>query len=74
MKVTFVSGDDWQGLYIDGELKREGHSLAARDVLELLGVRCDYVTADQQWLEESGDLPRRLSDVVLDESDDVLPF
>lgn len=38
VKITLVSGDDgdWIGMYVDGELKAEGHSLSERRVLEVL--------------------------------------
>ena len=29
---------DWIGLYVDGELKLEGHSLQITDVIEALGI------------------------------------
>lgn len=36
MKVTFVTLDDWQALYIDGELYDQNHSLGEGSVLSAL--------------------------------------
>jgi hypothetical protein len=62
-EVVIVGGDDWEGIYIDGKLVREGHSIDSDDVLEALGI--DYVSrgVNQEWLEEMGSLPDNLSDV-----------
>lgn len=39
-KVLIVCAEagDWEGLYIDGELVKEGHSLTVCEVLEALGI------------------------------------
>ena len=42
MKVHVLDFDDWVALYLNGEKKLEGHSLQLQDVLELLGVDCEY--------------------------------
>lgn len=31
--VQFLRGDDWVGLYVDGELKYDGHSIQEEDVV-----------------------------------------
>lgn len=39
-KIQFLTNDDdWTGLYIDGKLIIEGHSIRARDVVEALGYK-----------------------------------
>ncbi len=63
MKVTFVLGDDWTGLYIDDELVIENHSLSAGQVLKAIGVEFNTIVADEDWLEEHGSLPDALKDV-----------
>lgn len=37
-KFTFVTAEcgDWQALYINGKLAAEGHSVSARDVLDVI--------------------------------------
>lgn len=62
-KVTIVDGDDWIGLYLDGVLVEEGHSLHLEAVLRELQVPCHRIDADQEWLEEMGRLPVELEDV-----------
>ena len=62
-KYTLVWGDDWEGFYIDGELQVEGHKVTVEDVLEFIGITYDVVYPDQSWLEEEGNLPRRLKAV-----------
>lgn len=69
MNIALVSGDDWQGLYLNGELVMQNHSLRLVDVLQCLTDRCDdicdfkQITADEEWLESWGNLPQRLDAV-----------
>ena len=64
-KVTFVSGDaDWMGLYVDGKLVLENHSLNIEDVLDALEIDFEHPTFDSEWMEEQGTLPEFLKDVV----------
>jgi hypothetical protein len=45
---TIVSADDWQMLYdANGQKVMEGHSLDLRDVLDLVGVRCEFFEDDE---------------------------
>ncbi|SDQ98358.1 hypothetical protein SAMN05519103_00304 [Rhizobiales bacterium GAS113] len=65
--VTIVDGDDWSGLYIDGKLQTEGHSIpvqnALRSVRELGPFTVMCIEADSDWLYDEGNLPRDLVDV-----------
>jgi len=64
MKIVIADGDDWQGLYIDGELKMEGHSFNVADVIKTItGTKPEYVEVDADWLMELGRLPQKLSEV-----------
>lgn len=64
-KVTIVSdGDDWEGLYIDGVLVFENHTVGAQDVLRALGIECDWVECDREWIDNRGSLPDDLNEVV----------
>ena len=64
MKITIVDGDDWKGLYIDGKLKLQGHSLYVTDVIEALtGSRPESFEVDFDWMYEVGQLPDELSAV-----------
>jgi len=59
-EIVIVNGDegDWTGLYVDGVLKYEDHSLEASYVLKILGVKFKEaeVTVD-------GYLPKYLKDL-----------
>jgi hypothetical protein len=57
------SSGDWIGLYHDGKLITEGHSLSGREVLGLLGFKVEEKEAQEDWLEERGNLPQLLKDV-----------
>jgi len=62
--IVLVVVDTWEGLYIDGELKRQGHNIDKVDFLECLGIAFDYKWCNNKWLEELGELPKNLKDVV----------
>lgn len=63
-ECTIAYGDDWQALYVNGELKHQGHSLDAGEVIEILtGSRPSSFEADAQSIEDVG-FPELLSDVV----------
>ena len=55
---------DWEALYVDGEKKREGHSLHWSHVLEALEIpytECEAVALDPRW-PETVDFPDRLAE------------
>ena len=58
--VQFVWTDDWEGMYVDGELKCQGHSLLAVDVVMALGITREEREVDMKIGER---LPPRLEDV-----------
>jgi len=43
------ASDDWEGLYIDGVLKCEGHSISATDVLNVLNITWSTMIADEEY-------------------------
>jgi len=53
MKVQFLVGDDWCGMYVDGKLSAEGHSLQDTEIAERLvgkeNVSSRYVAGEAQW-------------------------
>ena len=62
-KPTLVCADDWRGLYIDGKLVEEGHSMPFDAICRHLGIDGAYMYADDEWLAERGSLPENLEDV-----------
>lgn len=67
-KAALVFGDDWTGLYVNGELRLENSTIHVADVIEALGLECETVTADEDWLTCQGSLPKALADVRRRES------
>lgn len=63
-KIAFVNSNDgdWEGIYVDGVLKREGHSLSPDDVLSVLGIEYDTHYID---MEDGDRLPAKLKDISL---------
>ena len=66
--ITVVSGEDeWEGVYLDGDLLEEGHCHVAGHAIEALaarlGIRLERVTVRQRWLDERGSLLARLGDI-----------
>jgi hypothetical protein len=64
-QITFVVGDDWEGLYVDGKLEAQNNSLGAREVLRAIGLLYDCRVIDDIWLGELTTLPDNLADVVV---------
>lgn len=66
-EVVIVSGaEDWEGLYIDGKLVSEGHSIRVHDVLDALGVTLTRINLDdkqESQLERKGSMPKTLKGV-----------
>ena len=62
--VAFVHCDDWEGLYIDGKLVREGHNVEVDDLpAETLGISIECIYPNDDWLPDGGRLPKDLSEV-----------
>jgi hypothetical protein len=60
-----VRGDDWEGLYIDGKLETEGHSLSPSDIFKVLDIRVTNHDLDDEWICEQGSLPENFDEVKL---------
>lgn len=70
IEVIHVRGDDWQGLYFDGKLAHEGHTLHLGQVLASITelnapIVYRVVYAYEDWLMDVGSLPDDLTDVPL---------
>lgn len=64
-EIVIVDADDWAGLYIDGKLVYEGHSIDYRQVFKHLNIDYSRKEADFEWMDEVGRLPENLSEVEL---------
>lgn len=64
-EIVLVIGEDWEGLYIDGKLRRETHLLTADVTMDVLGIEYEYVQVGDHRLFEKWDgrLPPRLATV-----------
>lgn len=74
--VTFARGDDWEGLYVDGVLQQEGHSIPAHDILEWIKDFGEVTISEYEsrevnlsWLDDRGSLPHYLTEVVWGDED-----
>lgn len=74
IKLVEVYADDWAGMYANGKLINEGHSLRLCDMIEWLSdkgpvhiVSYDCRPAHENWLNRIGRLPVKLADVSYDE-------
>jgi len=73
-KVRVVRSDDWCALYIDGKKQYENHSISVGDFFNIVKLKCEKTIIDDieyleaycnpNWLEEIGNFPTDLSDVV----------
>lgn len=63
--VSSLDGD-WHGLYVDGQLAAQSHSLRPRDILKALGIEFRDLIAQQEWMEKEGSLPPTLGEVIID--------
>ncbi|MDF2590533.1 MAG: hypothetical protein K0S41_4376 [Anaerocolumna sp.] len=78
MKAVWVKADDWQGMFIDGNLAYEGHEISFREFKEICkrnklngsDVEEKWVTDDyyDRYLSRYGSFPNDLSEVELQEN------
>jgi len=71
MRIDFVNGDTWVGLYFDSKLVEEGHSIEPWQVVRLL-AEADrkveigaYWDASGDWIDAIGSFPIDLKNVVV---------
>lgn len=58
--IVSAESGDWEGLYRNGILLTQGHSLRIWEVLKLLGFCVEERVADDEWIENNGSLPESL--------------
>jgi len=65
MKIVHVQVDDWEALYVDGKLVDEGSSINWKHfITHNLKLDIDDLDADLDWLDDIGNLPDNLEDVL----------
>lgn len=77
LQIDIVRLDDWEGLYVDGELFYEGHEIGYNRLLQCVEDNNEYdftMSHNIHWLtkeqeakiNEVGNLPKLLSDLGFD--------
>ena len=67
--LSYVSSSngDWCGIYVDGQLYTEGHSITVWEWLQIIKTLLIDTTkeheVDGDWLEEGGSFPQSFSDI-----------
>ena len=56
MKALLILSEDgdWIGLYVDGKLELEGHSLRTQDVIHALGIEANQIEKSVEWFDGHG--------------------
>lgn len=66
-QVTLVRVDDWEALYVDGEVQLQNHSIDANQVLDILAehmlINHESFWVDGDWVESQGWMPENLEDI-----------
>ena len=63
MKITIVDGDDWIGIYKDGNLVYEDHSITSCELLKIVDIAHEFKEADYEWIGNLGNFPKLLDQV-----------
>ena len=69
-EVVFVSSEsgDWEGVYVNGILMREDHSLDTSDILSILDISVKHIEVSEKWLgQERTNLPKTLKEIPKDQ-------
>lgn len=64
--VMFLSADDWFGVYVNGVLCGQNHTIRGVEwkyIFEKLGCKFEWNSIDDEWLENQGHLPDQLSEI-----------
>jgi len=70
IKIVFHPSGDWEGLYIDGELQCEGHSISAGDIIYWINRNCSLGIEDstrdlgnEEGFDEDFSFPLKYEDI-----------
>ena len=62
MNIVITVFDDWQGIYVDGKLKFENHSLHYKDIFDVLDIKYEAMEIDMMELD-LGRLPKTIKEL-----------
>ena len=62
-QIVLAVANDWEGVYVDGKLFAEEHSIPLDTLAEACGVKLSHIECDEEWLSDIGELPAKLADV-----------
>lgn len=69
-QVAFVNGDGWQGIYINDRLVLQDDRIPPQDVMRIMLYKVfddeQLFYPDMGWLDEQGEYPNDLNDVLLE--------
>jgi hypothetical protein len=74
---VLASGDDWEGLYLNGVVIQQGHEVTVSDFADTILANGGYVatftraSVDLDWLSNEGWLPTSLGDVKFEDGQAV---
>ena len=69
MKLTYVTNEygEWCGVYIDGKLDTEGHSIPVYEWLDYIKMRgiteVEELEVSGEWMEDVGSFPQLFDDI-----------
>lgn len=68
--IDIIVAEDWKGIYFNGELFTNGHTLSTDSVIAVMLHLVEYDkvilnrhTIDQDYMEELGELPENLKEI-----------
>jgi len=69
-KLTFINGDDWEGVFINGVLKYEGHNISiwkfAEIAQEYNTLNFEFLLINEdglEWLSDVGSFPTKFTEI-----------
>lgn len=63
-RIVIARGDDWEGVYLDGELQYEDHTVKVSDLIRLGLLKATVVNVSEEELERHGcQLPDNFNDL-----------
>ena len=67
-EIVLACYDDWQGVYLNGELEMQDHSFDGSEMGDFLNGNQPFTfeakDVDYDWMDGKGDFPDKLSEIV----------